>query len=662
MRPWTATAAATALCVLLAASSSPMAGIVDVARVAGDTRIDTAVAVSARTFQTTDTVVLARADAYADALAGATLAGVLQAPVLLVDRGVLDQSVADEIARLHATTAVVLGGVAGIPDTIADQLRDHGVIDIRRLAGNDRFATAVAIAEEVGGNHAYLVEGADPDVDRGWPDALSASAIAAHTGRPILLATTDSLPDVTRQALIALGITRVTAIGGTAAMSEAVLAAAADPDGDGDQEVQVDRIAGTDRYDTSRLVAEAAVAAGLEAEQTWHATGRGWPDALAAGPAAAAAGGPLLLIDGAVERTPAVEQWYREHPVRTAVLVGGTAVIGALAAGWLAGLVDGPSGLADVQRWYYVLDVNLDEDHVSRIEQSTYDMVVVDFIPSEANNTDYPMAQTVARWHDADHPKLVLAYIDVGEAESYRTYWEPGWRVGDPEWILTEDPDGWAENYPVAYWWDEWQAIWLGDGGLIDQIVEAGFDGIYLDWIEGYSDTSVQAFAEQDGVNARQEMLWWIEDLASHGRLRHPGFLVIGQNAVELASTPGYLDTVDGMAVEQIWFDGAADDQPPGDCPLPRTEADVDTQAYVDSLSPGCRQLWEDYPESTLHTSSEWYLGQLAVASAADEPIFTVDYALDPDNVTWVYDTSRGLGFVPFTSNRALDTWREPVP
>ena len=41
--------------------------------------------------------------------------------------------------------------------------------------------------------------------------------------------------------------------------------------------------------------------------------------------------------------------------------------------------------------------------------------------------------------------------------------------------------------------------------------------------------------------------------------------------------------------------------------------------------------------------------------------IFSVDYALEPENVSWVYETSRGLGFVSFVGNRALDRYVEPV-
>ena len=318
--------------------------------------------------------------------------------------------------------------------------------------------------------------------------------------------------------------------------------------------------------------------------------------------------------------------------------------------------------LADVSHWLYLIDVNLDWDTVERIAGSEYDMVVLDFIPSEENNTAYPMAEVVAQLHDAPHPKLVVAYIDVAQAEEYRTYWQEDWGIGDPEWIAGGDPDGWEGNYPVAYWYDEWREIWLGEGGYLQAILDAGFDGVYLDWIEAYSDENVVAIAEEDGVDPVQEMIWWVEDIADFGRAQRPDFVVIGQNAAELAAYDDYLAAIDGIAQEQVWFDGGADNDPPGDCPLPRTEAEVDTEAYRDSLSPACRQTYDDYPESTLHVSSAEYLRDLSIAQRKGVPIFTVDYALDPENVAWVYETSRALGFVPFVGNRALDRYVEPLP
>jgi len=163
-------------------------------------------------------------------------------------------------------------------------------------------------------------------------------------------------------------------------------------------------------------------------------------------------------------------------------------------------------------------------------------------------------------------------------------------------------------------------------------------------------------------VNAEDEMVSWVGDIAQFTRSQRPDFIVIGQNAAELAQRDDYLGIIDAMAQEQVWFDGGADNDPPGDCPLPRTEDDVDTDDYLDSLSAPCRRYVESEPDSPLHVSSEEYLHYLTLAQSKGELIFTVDYALEPANVDWVYETSRSKGFVPFVGNRALDRYVEPVP
>ena len=322
----------------------------------------------------------------------------------------------------------------------------------------------------------------------------------------------------------------------------------------------------------------------------------------------------------------------------------------------------GTPDLTEVRHWLYLIDVDLDAEMATQIASSAYDMVVLDYIPSDRENANYPMAEVVAQLHQASRPKLVLAYVDIGEAEDYRTYWQPGWHVGEPAWIAGGDPDGWEGNYPVAYWDEGWRTIWLGEDGLLGQIVEARFDGVYLDWVEGYSDAHVVALAGRDGVDPGEEMIRWVGDIAAFGRARHPGFLVIAQNAAELAESDRYLTSIDAIAQEQVWYDGGAGNKPPGDCPLPRTEADLDSDAYRKSLSRACRRIYDRYPDSTLHTSSEAYLYYLILARNKGVPVFTVDYALAPENVAWIYETSRALGFVPFASSRALDRYLDPVP
>ena len=318
--------------------------------------------------------------------------------------------------------------------------------------------------------------------------------------------------------------------------------------------------------------------------------------------------------------------------------------------------------IGDVHSWLYLLDTDLDDGTLAEIEASAYDMVVIDFISSQAGSADYPMAEAIARLHRSPHPKIVLAYLNIGEAEDYRAYWQPGWQAGNPEWMLRDDPEGWLGDFPVAYWHDEWREIWLGQVGLIRQVVDAGFDGMYLDWVEAYDDEAVIAAAAHDAVDPRAEMVRWVGELASAARTSRPGFLVIAQNAASLLPEEAYALVLDGVAQEQIWFDGGPDDHPPGDCPLPRMEAEVDSDAYVESLSPACRRLYADNPDGTLHTSTEEYLDLLSPASKSDLPVFTVDYAVEPANVAWIYAESRRLGWIPYVSNRALDTFLPRTP
>lgn len=319
-----------------------------------------------------------------------------------------------------------------------------------------------------------------------------------------------------------------------------------------------------------------------------------------------------------------------------------------------------PDVLFEVEHWLYYIDANLEDETLNQIVASDFDMVVIDYIVSEGDNSDYPLVGAITSMHNADHPKLVIAYIDIGEAEEYRTYWQPDWEIGNPEWIIALDPDGWEGNYPVTYWHEGYREIWLGEGGYLQGILDAGFDGIYLDWIEAYSDENVIASAEDEGVDPLEEMILWVGEIADFTRAQDPDFIVIAQNAAELAHYDGYVNVIDAIAQEQVWFDGGGDDRPPGDCPLPATDEDVDTDDYYSSLPPECQRLFDDDPESTLHISSEEYIAYLTVAQDKGLKIFTVDYALDPTNIDYVLRTSRSLGFVPFVSNRALDRFVEP--
>ena len=301
-------------------------------RLAGDSRAGTAIEVANASFPDgADTVLVARQDAYPDALTGAPLAFALEAPILLTRKDELLPEVAAAIEALGASRVVILGGVGAVTEDVETSLGAvAGVATVGRIAGDDRFETGGLVAEELAevlgsgaATSAYLAEGANADPARGWPDALSVSSLAAAQGRPILLATRDRLPDPTGAAITDRGITHVEVIGGAAAVSDEVMALAEAAAG------SAGRTFGASRYETSAAVAQLGVDAGAHPGVVWFATGLNFPDALVAGPAVARAGGVMLLVHGKrVGGSEVTVAWLDANtPIESVTLLGGDGAI-----------------------------------------------------------------------------------------------------------------------------------------------------------------------------------------------------------------------------------------------------------------------------------------------------------------------------------------------
>lgn len=315
-------------------------------RLSGADRVRTAIALSRSRGAGAATVIVAPAGDHAEALVAAPLAGFLDAPVLLSGPDGLDEPVAAEVTRLGARNAYVLGTSAQLSSATESQLRAAGVANVARLEAADVFALSALVARELGSypqvaafDRVLLAVGAADDPSRAWPDALSATALAAHLEVPILLVGGDGLPQPVADLLSDLAPGRVTVVGGTSAVPAAVAEAAADAAG-----ATLERLAGATRYGTSVAVAREAVDEGLVADAVWVATGRSFPDALAAGPAAARAGATLLLVDGeAVGGAPESEDWLAGEADRldSVVVVGGTRAVSDAVAREVARLLAG---------------------------------------------------------------------------------------------------------------------------------------------------------------------------------------------------------------------------------------------------------------------------------------------------------------------------------
>lgn len=287
-----------------------------VTRIAADDRVGTAVALSRGAFAGADTVVLARADAYADALAAGPLAARHGAPVLLTHPARLEAPVAGEIRRLGASRAILVGGPAALSPEVAAALRSRQV-EVWRIGGPTRFATAARVAADFPpGDEILVAEGASHDPRRGWPDALSASAMGAALGVPVLLTHADRLPPETAELL--RPAVRVIVVGGPAAVSEAVLAAIDARAG------EVGRVGGADRSATSVAVLEELRRRGYGQPGPMLVAGGGdWPDGLVAGVAAQHLDGRLLLLPGGQALGDGLDWLGRNRELVTGVLVVG---------------------------------------------------------------------------------------------------------------------------------------------------------------------------------------------------------------------------------------------------------------------------------------------------------------------------------------------------
>lgn len=272
--------------------------------VGGTDRYGTAIAASRLAFAEAHTVVIATGEEYPDALAGASLAGAAEGPILLTRKGALPAEIAAEIERLGAEKVYILGGASAVSPGVETQLR--GLAIVVRLEGADRYATARRVAEETirllgdgyrGG--AFVTTGAN------YPDALGASPIAAVAGMPVLLAHPSRM-----QLELPAAVTDVVLVGGTDVVSESMEQALTARLGAG----KVARLGGADRYETAARVANAGVAEhGLGWQRVGIAVGTAYPDALVAGPALGSVGSVLLLVGPGLPVPPATRAALVAH-------------------------------------------------------------------------------------------------------------------------------------------------------------------------------------------------------------------------------------------------------------------------------------------------------------------------------------------------------------
>ncbi|NOY56957.1 MAG: cell wall-binding repeat-containing protein [Actinobacteria bacterium] len=204
-----------------------------------------------------------------------------------------------------------------------------------RLAGTDRYGTAVAISQAAfptGASNVFIANGS------GFPDALAGGVAAANANGPILLVQQNSIPAVTATELTRLGPTEITILGGTATVSSAVETALST------YAATVRRLWGADRFATAAAIASDTFPSG--ASTVVLAAGYNFPDALAGSPAATKLNAPLLLTRSTVLPTVTATAITTLGASRV-VILGGTIAVSA----GVEAAVGALAGVTSVERW-----------------------------------------------------------------------------------------------------------------------------------------------------------------------------------------------------------------------------------------------------------------------------------------------------------------------
>jgi len=221
----------------------------------------------------------------------------------------------------EAEVVTLTEGVARDFGTIVLSPRD---IELDRVQGADRFATAAAVSQSqfaaASGPEVLIVNGFD------FPDALSAGPLAARGG-VVLMVEPNRVPPVIADELTRLRPSRITIVGGTGVVSAAVQTRlqsfVSSPS-------LVTRIAGTDRYDTSRRVITDENGFDSNVSTIFIVTGQNFPDALAAVPPAIKTDAAILLVNGSANALDiATRSLLRSLAPNAVYIVGGAGAVSA---------------------------------------------------------------------------------------------------------------------------------------------------------------------------------------------------------------------------------------------------------------------------------------------------------------------------------------------
>lgn len=299
---------------------------------------------------------------------------------------------------------------------------------------------------------------------------------------------------------------------------------------------------------------------------------------------------------------------FARHAAAATLSIG--LVLTALGDAVGAGAADPQPGnpLRAVKSWGYQLQ-NIDD---ARIAASPHDVVVVD--AGSGDGSWGLTSQQIRRLKTKPDgsKRIVLAYMNIGEAEDYRYYWKKAWKKNPPPWLGSANCR-WAGDHRVRHWMRDWQSIIFGTRkSYLGRIIDRGYDGVYLDRVDIFYHWRISRW------QAASEMVDFVARLSQWAKTQRRGFLIVPQNAEELLSVPRYLSAIDAIGKEDMLYGDHGNDV-------------------------------ENAPERIARAERNF-----APARSTQLPVFTIEYAHDPHNKERIKARHDMLGFTLYFGPRSL--------
>lgn len=267
------------LSIILFFTTQVNAAQTETKRLWGSNRYQTCSQIVNQGWNTSDYAILVNGENFPDALSASVLAKKYNAPILLTGSSSLDDTASNQLTRLKVKKVFIVGGNAVISSTIQDSLDKMG-ISVERIYGDNRYATSIAVANQIGtDNGIILTTGSD------YTDALSVAPIAAKLQIPIILMPKESIPDAVSSFVSGKNIPRTYILGDSDIISDAVVT----------KFPNIERIPGKDKFERNiNIINEFADK--FDFSKACLAYSEGFADALSGSAYAAINGNPIILV------------------------------------------------------------------------------------------------------------------------------------------------------------------------------------------------------------------------------------------------------------------------------------------------------------------------------------------------------------------------------